>query len=87
MANLNVFSATFEFPYSTVVWSLLRRVFFICRIRERLFDFDDWNSYAITHFLPYYLEASFDAQLSSSIEQPAKIDLDDLGGRLEESLR
>ncbi len=57
------------------------------RIRERLFDFDDWNSYAITHFLPYYLEAAFDAPLSSSYEQPPKIDLDNLGGRLEENLR
>ena len=25
-------------------------------IRQKLFDFDDWNSYAITHFLPYYIE-------------------------------
>ena len=25
-------------------------------IRDRIFDFDDWNSYAIAHFLPYYLQ-------------------------------
>ena len=39
------------------------------RIRERLFDFDDWNSFAISHFLPYYLESSFDSQLSSAYDQ------------------
>ena len=57
------------------------------RIRERLFDFDDWNSFAISHFLPYYLENSFDSQLSSSFEQTPEIDLDNLGGRLHESIR
>ena len=25
-------------------------------VRERIFDFDDWNSYAIAHFVPYYLQ-------------------------------
>ena len=29
-------------------------------VRERIFDFDDWNSYAIAHFVPYYLQNSFD---------------------------
>jgi hypothetical protein len=56
-------------------------------IRERLFDFDDWNSFAISHFLPYYLENSFESQLSSSYEQLPEIDLDNLGGRLHESMR
>ena len=57
------------------------------RIRDRLFDFDDWNSFAISHFLPYYLESSFDSQLSSAYDQPPDIDLDNLGGRLHESIR
>ena len=56
------------------------------RIRQRVFDFDDWNSYAITHFLPYYLDASFESALSSSFEQPPKLDMDYLGGRLHESI-
>ena len=56
-------------------------------IREKLFDFDDWNSYAITHFLPFYLENSFESSLSSMFEQKPDIDLDNLGGRLYESIR
>ena len=56
-------------------------------IREKLFDFDDWNSYAITHFLPFYLENSFESSLSSMFEQKPEIDLDNLGGRLYESIR
>ena len=56
-------------------------------IREKLFDFDDWNSYAITHFLPYYLESSFESSLSSMTEHKPKIDFDNLGGRLYESIR
>ena len=27
-------------------------------IRDRLFDFDDWNSYATTHFLPYLMKTA-----------------------------
>lgn len=57
------------------------------KIRERIFDFDDWNSFAITHFLPYYLDGSFESALSSSFEQTPQIDLDNLGGRLHESIR
>ena len=56
-------------------------------IREKLFDFDDWNSYAITYFLPYYLENSFESTLSSQFERKPEIDLDNLGGRLYESVR
>ena len=56
-------------------------------IREKLFDFDDWNSYAITQFLPFYLENSFESSLSSMFEQKPEIDLDNLGGRLYESIR
>ena len=56
-------------------------------IRDRLFDFDDWNSYATTHFLPYLVQNSFESSLSSSYERLPEIDLDNLGGRLFESLR
>ena len=48
-------------------------------IREKLFDFDDWNSYAITHFLPYYLTSSFESSLSNVVERKPEIDLDNLG--------
>ena len=56
-------------------------------IREKLFDFDDWNSYAITHFLPYYLTSSFESSLSNVVERKPEIDLDNLGGRLYQSIR
>ena len=56
-------------------------------IRDRLFDFDDWNSYSVTHFMPFYLENDFDSSLSSSYERLPDIDLDNLGGRLYESIR
>lgn len=55
-------------------------------IRERIFDFDDWNSYAIASFLPYFLEDSFESSLSTSFDQNPPLDLDRLGGRLFESL-
>ncbi len=59
----------------------------LATIRRRIFDFDDWNSHAITHFLPYYTENGFDSSLSSVYELRPEIDLDNLGGRLHESIR
>ena len=56
-------------------------------IREKLFDFDDWNSYATTHFLPYLLENSFDSSLSTGYVKEPDVDFDNLGGRLFESVR
>ena len=56
-------------------------------IRERLFDFDDWNSYASIDFLPYLLDNSFNSPLSTSYIRNPDIDFDNLGGQLFESLR
>jgi hypothetical protein len=56
-------------------------------VRSKVFDFDDWNSYAIAHFTPYKLEASFDASMSSSLEREKDIDFDNLGGRLTQSMQ
>ena len=56
-------------------------------IKERIFDFDDWNSYSVAHFTPYNLQNSFDSSLSPSYERKQEIDLNNLGGRLFESLR
>ena len=56
-------------------------------VRSKVFDFDDWNSYAIAHFTPYKLEASFDASMSSSVEREKDIDFDNLGGRLTQSMQ
>ena len=59
----------------------------LAAIRRRIFDFDDWNSYAVAHFMPYNMENAFEARLSPSYQKPQDIDLDNLGGRLEQSLR
>merc|ERR1712012_805322 len=56
-------------------------------IRDRIFDFDDWNSYAVAQYLPYSLQNSFDSGLSAGYERAQEINLDNLGGRLFESLR
>lgn len=58
----------------------------LSQIRQKIFDFDDWNSHAITYFLPYYQENGFDSSLSSVYEKDPVVDLDNLGGRLHESL-
>lgn len=53
------------------------------QIRERIFDFDDWNSYAIAKFRPYYLEPTWDGgqSLTGDIVVPP-MDVEKLGGRL-----
>ncbi len=57
-------------------------------IRQRLFDFDDWNSYAVANFLPYLLEDSFQSsQESTYFVRNPDIDFENLGGRLFESVR
>ena len=56
-------------------------------IREKLFDFDDWNSYSSTRFLPYLLENSLESTLSTSYVRDPEIDFDNLGGSLMESVR
>ena len=61
-------------------------LFFVSCDRSKVFDFDDWNSYAVAHFTPYKLEASFDASMSSSVEREKLIDFDNLGGRLTQSM-
>ena len=56
------------------------------RIRRRIFDFDDWNGYAIARYRPYYMEETFDAGQSAWNERPLPMDLDHLGGRLYDHL-
>lgn len=58
-------------------------------IEERIFDFDDWNNFALADYLPYLIEDSFNAQVSSigsSRMETNKMDLKGLGGRLLEDL-
>ena len=53
------------------------------QIRERIFDFDDWNSYAIARFRPYLLEDTLDGGQSTwtDVVLPP-VDIERLGGRL-----
>ena len=53
------------------------------QIRERIFDFDDWNSYAIARFRPYLLEESVDGGQSTWTDVVlTPVDIERLGGRL-----
>lgn len=54
--------------------------------RRRIFDFDDWNDHAVANFRPYLTEDAIDSSISVSWDQPTAIDLDNLGGRLVETL-
>ncbi|CAB4069302.1 Protein bark beetle [Lepeophtheirus salmonis] len=59
-------------------------------IQQSIFDFDDWNSFAVTNYLPYYEQNDFDSLLSGSYrenEKDVSKILDNLGGRLWQSLR
>lgn len=54
-------------------------------IEQRIFDFDDWNNFALADFLPYLTENSLSAPVSSvgaSQNSERTMDLDALGGRL-----
>ena len=56
------------------------------QIRQRIFDFDDWNDHAVANFRPYLISDSFDSSISASWDQSSKIDLDNLGGRILETI-
>ncbi len=54
-------------------------------IQQRIFDFDDWNSYAIAEYYPYLMGDSFDAPESSGGVWRPPFDPDKpLGGRIED---
>lgn len=52
------------------------------RIRERIFDFDDWNSYAVAQFWPFFLEETLDGGQSAWTDVTPPMDVNRLGGRL-----
>ncbi|XP_072396976.1 protein bark beetle isoform X1 [Diabrotica undecimpunctata] len=56
-------------------------------IKEKIFDFDDWNDHAIAEYKPYLLEDNFQASYSVSFSSNNSINLDALGGRLYEDLK
>ncbi|KAL1117916.1 hypothetical protein AAG570_004229, partial [Ranatra chinensis] len=52
-------------------------------IKEKIFDFDDWNDHALANFRPYLIEDSFLGSLSISWEQTLPGDPEPpLGGRM-----
>ena len=54
--------------------------------RQRIFDFDDWNDHAVANFRPYLISDSLDSSISASWDLSSKIDLDNLGGRILETV-
>ncbi|XP_050535824.1 protein bark beetle [Daktulosphaira vitifoliae] len=56
------------------------------RIKELVFDFDDWNNNAITIFTPFLIDDSFDASLSMTWDDLSHISNGVLGGKISESL-
>ena len=56
-------------------------------IKGKLFDFDDWNNYAIAEYYPYLLLDSFDSPTSTGGKMQGNLDLDQpLGGRIEQPM-
>lgn len=56
-------------------------------IQRKIFDFDDWNSYAIANFVPFLTADSFDAPIADTNIKEREIDLSKpLGGRIYQSL-
>ncbi|XP_058792901.1 protein bark beetle isoform X2 [Phymastichus coffea] len=56
------------------------------QIRQRIFDFDDWNDHAVANFRPYLVSESLDSSISASYEPKTDVDLDNLGGRIVDNL-
>jgi len=58
----------------------------VVKIKERIFDFDDWNNHAVAEFKPYLLENDREGSLSSPWESPSASLSEQLGGRLTKSM-
>ncbi|CAG9858649.1 unnamed protein product [Phyllotreta striolata] len=56
-------------------------------IKNKIFDFDDWNDHAIAEYRPYLLDDNFEASYSVSFSTNVTLDLDSLGGRIHEDVR
>ena len=58
------------------------------KIQDKIFDFDDWNNYAIAEYFPYLLYDNFQSDVSPGSKLEIKIDLDQpFGGRIEGELK
>lgn len=54
-------------------------------IRKRIFDFDDWNNFAIAEYYPYLSIPDFKSNLTNGIREEIFLDPNQLGGRVEKS--
>ncbi|CAG5132059.1 unnamed protein product, partial [Candidula unifasciata] len=54
-------------------------------IRRRIFDFDDWNNYAIAEYFPYLSVADPNSVPTTGIREEFYLDPNQLGGRVEKS--
>lgn len=52
------------------------------RIRERIFDFDDWNNFAIAEYFPFLGSNNPQSDLATDSEIHVDLDLNHLGGRI-----
>ncbi|KAJ2949950.1 hypothetical protein O0L34_g11275 [Tuta absoluta] len=55
-------------------------------IKQQIFDFDDWNNHAVASYLPYLLEDSYDSSVSVTFRQDIGMNVNELGGRLNQDL-
>ena len=56
-------------------------------ILDKIFDFDDWNNFAIAEYHPFLLYGRYDSEESMAQREQAVIDLSQpLGGRIESSI-
>ncbi|XP_052783699.1 protein bark beetle-like isoform X2 [Mya arenaria] len=53
-------------------------------IKKRIFDFDDWNNFAIAEYFPFLAVPNPIGNLATDTELVIELDLNHLGGRIEE---
>jgi len=53
-------------------------------IRKRIFDFDDWNNFAIAEYFPYLGVPNPIGNLATDTELTSELNLNRMGGRIEE---
>ena len=56
------------------------------KIRDRIFDFDDWNNFAIAEYFPFLTTSNPEGVLSSGQAIQIELDINELGGRIREDL-
>ena len=55
-------------------------------IKKRIFDFDDWNNFAIAEFLPFLTDSNVHGSVSTGQEVEIELDINHLGGRIWQDL-